>query len=58
MMTGMNKVLNIEDLRQIARRKLPPPLFQYIEGGADDESNVTGNTTAFGKVDLVPEFLM
>ncbi|MFT5138990.1 MAG: L-lactate dehydrogenase (cytochrome) [Rhodothermales bacterium] len=42
----------------MARRKLPPPLFQYIEGGADDESNVTGNTTAFGKVDLVPEFLM
>jgi L-lactate dehydrogenase (cytochrome) len=58
MMTSMKKVLNIEDLRQIARRKLPAPLLNYIEGGSDDESNVRGNTKAFNNVDLVPEYLV
>ncbi len=51
-MSGFKKALNVEDLRKIARRKLPAPLFNYIDGGADDESNVRGNTRAFGGADL------
>ena len=57
-MSSLDKVLNIEDLRKIARRKLPKPLFNYIDGGADDESNVRGNTRAFDSTRLVPEYLV
>ena len=57
-MSSLDKVFNIEDLRKIARRKLPKPLFNYIDGGADDESNVRGNTHAFDSTRLVPEYLV
>src|SRR5210317_2117241 len=57
-MSKLDKALNIEDLRKIARRKLPKPLFNYIDGGADDETNVCGNTHAFDAVKLVPEYLV
>ena len=57
-MSRLDRVFNIEDLRKIARRKLPSPLFNYIDGGSDDESNVHGNTRAYDKVRLVPEYLI
>ena len=57
-MSRIDKALNIEDLRKIARKKLPKPLFNYIDGGSDDESNVCGNTHAYDKVKLVPEYLV
>jgi L-lactate dehydrogenase (cytochrome) len=57
-MSRLDKVFNIEDLRKIARRKLPKPLFNYIDGGADDETNVLGNAQAFDSARLVPEYLV
>ena len=57
-MSRLDKVLNIEGLRKLARKKLPAPLFNYIDGGADDESNVHGNIQAFDTVKLVPEYLV
>lgn len=57
-MSRLDKALNIEDLRKIARAKLPAPLFNYIDGGSDDESNVRGNTHAYDTVNLVPEYLV
>jgi len=57
-MSRLDRVFNIEDLRTIARRKLPKPLFNYIDGGADDETNVLGNAKAFDSVRLVPEYLV
>ena len=57
-MSSLDKVFNIEDLRRIAEKKLPKPLFNYIDGGADDETNVRGNTRAFDAVRLVPEYLV
>jgi L-lactate dehydrogenase (cytochrome) len=57
-LSNLNKAYNINDLRKTARRKLPAPLFNYIDGGADDESNVHGNTQAFDAVKLVPEYLV
>jgi L-lactate dehydrogenase (cytochrome) len=57
-MPSLDKVLNIEDLRKIARRKLPAPLFNYIDGGSDDESNVLGNVDAFDSARLIPEYLI
>lgn len=57
-MSRLDKALNIEDLRKIARKKLPAPLFNYIDGGSDDESNVRGNSHAYDAVKLVPEYLV
>ena len=57
-MSRLDKVLNIEDLRKMARKKLPKPLFNYIDGGSDDESNVLGNARAYDAVKLVPEYLV
>jgi len=57
-MARLEKALNIEDLRKIARAKLPAPLFNYIDGGSDDESLVRGNTHAYDAVKLVPEYLV
>ncbi|NIM69596.1 MAG: alpha-hydroxy-acid oxidizing protein [Xanthomonadales bacterium] len=57
-MGKLDQALNIEDLRRLAARRLPAPLFNYIEGGADDESNVIGNTRAFERARLLPEYLV
>jgi L-lactate dehydrogenase (cytochrome) len=48
---------NIADFRELARRKLPFPVFHYIDGAADDELTKDRNTAAFGDVDLIPNVL-
>jgi len=45
------------DFRQLAKRRLPSPIFHYIDGGSDDEVTLARNTTAFDEVDLVPNVL-
>jgi len=57
-MSRLDKVFKVDDLREIARKKLPAPLFNYIDGGADDESNVLGNIHAFDSASLIPEYLI
>ena len=47
----------IEDFRRLAKRRLPAPIFHYIDGGSDDESTLRRNTAAFDDVDLVPRVL-
>ena len=48
---------NIADFRALARRRLPFPVFHYIDGAADDEATKARNTAAFDEVDLVPKVL-
>lgn len=48
---------NIADLRRLARRRLPAPMFHYIEGGADDEWTLHRNTAAFEDYELWPNYL-
>lgn len=48
---------NIDDLRDLAQRRLPWPVFDYIDGAADDEVTRTRNTAAFNDIDLVPNVL-
>ncbi len=48
---------NIADFRALARRRLPWPVFDYIDGAADDELTKARNTEAFSSCDLVPEVL-
>ena len=48
---------NIEDFRKLAKAHLPFPVFDYIDGAADDELTKARNTAAFAEVDLVPDVL-
>ena len=48
------RVLNIEDLRAAAKRRLPRVVFDYIDGGAEDESTLRANCRAFETVTLRP----
>ena len=48
---------NFHDFRAMAKRRLPSPIFDYIDGGADDELTYRRNTQAFESVDLVPRVL-
>ena len=48
---------NIADFRELAQRRLPYPVFHYIDGAADDETSKDRNTAAFADVDLVPDVL-
>lgn len=45
---------NISDLRRMARRRLPAPVFHYLDGGADDEWSLARNTAAFDSYELMP----
>ena len=51
---GPPKVVNIEDLRRLARRRLPKPVFDYLDGGAEDEITLRENTRAFQDISLRP----
>jgi len=46
--------MNIEDLRRAAKRRLPRVVFDYIDGGAEDEWTLRANCRAFETVTLRP----
>ena len=48
---------NVEDFKKLARKKLPSPIFHYIDGGSDDEVTLNRNTKSFDSCDLVPNVL-
>ena len=45
------------DFRKLAKKKLPSPIFHYIDGGSDDEVTLNRNTEAFNDCDLIPNVL-
>jgi len=50
----LSEVVNIADLRRMARRRLPPVVFDYIDGGAEDEITLRDNERAFVDVTFRP----
>ena len=48
---------NFQDLKDLARRRLPGPIYHYIDGAAEDETTYQRNTEAFQDVDLIPNVL-
>src|SRR5271154_4084149 len=54
----LDQAINIEDLHQIAKRKLPKIIFDYIEGGVEDERGLARNEAAFRKHRLLPRYLV
>ncbi len=53
----LRTAINVDDLRRIARRRLPRGVFDYIDGGSDDERSVTNNRAAFGRIEFKPNVL-
>lgn len=54
---GVSRCHNIADLRRLARRRLPAPVFHYMDGGADDELTLRRNMRAFDDYELWPSQL-
>ena len=54
---NLNQCHNFKDFRELARRRLPRPIFDYIDGAADDEITYKRNTESFNSVALVPNVL-
>jgi L-lactate dehydrogenase (cytochrome) len=49
--------VSVEDMRRIARRRLPRGVFDYIDGGAEDERTMARNVAAFGAYEFQPRVL-
>ena len=53
-MADLSGIVNIEDLRRAAKRRLPRAVFDYIDGGADAEVTLRENCQAFDRVTFRP----
>jgi L-lactate dehydrogenase (cytochrome) len=53
----LSHCFNYHDFRELARRRLPSPIFNYIDGAADDETTYRRNTASFEECDLLPSVL-
>lgn len=53
----LTRCKNIYDVRMLAKKRLPAPMFHYIDGGADDELTLGWNTSAFDRYELLPRYL-
>jgi isopentenyl diphosphate isomerase/L-lactate dehydrogenase-like FMN-dependent dehydrogenase len=54
----MTTSLNIEDLRRQAKRRLPKPIFDFMDGGAEDEVTLRANRDDFAKLTFNPRTLV
>ena len=52
-MAALDHALNIDDLRRLARSRLPRMMFDFVDGGAGDEATLRGNYSAFDACRLV-----
>ena len=53
---NLDCAINIDDLRRLAKRRLPRIAFDFIEGGLEDELGIARNESAFARFDLVPRY--
>lgn len=58
MIMKVSKAINVEDLRRIARRRLPRFVFDYVDGGAEDEVTLQGNRSSFERLRFRPHTLV
>ena len=57
MFGSINNCHNVKDFRNLAKKRLPSPIFHYIDGAADDEITYKRNTDAYEECDLIPNVL-
>ena len=53
----LQRAANVDDLRRMAKRRLPGGVFDYIDGGAEDEVTLAANSNAFRRLEWVPRVL-
>jgi L-lactate dehydrogenase (cytochrome) len=53
----LSRAADVGDLRRMARRRLPRGVFDYIDGGAEDERSLERNVSDFARLDLQPRVL-
>ena len=53
-----DKAINIEELRRLAKRRLPKIIFDFIEGGAEDERGLLRNQESFARHRFRPRYLV
>ena len=54
----VRRAINIDELRSLAERRLPRMVFEYLEGGAEDERTLRSNLEAFARWEFVPRTLI
>ena len=52
------RVVTVDDLRQRARKNLPKAIFEFIDGGANDELTLRANRSHFADIDFAPRTLV
>src|SRR5688572_12550241 len=57
-MADLSRAVSIEDLRGLAKRRLPRAIFDFFDGGAEDEVTLRENRAAFERVRLLPRVLV
>ena len=55
---NIDSSINLDDLRKLAKRRLPKVIYDFIEGGVDDEEGLTSNRAAFRSRPLVPRYMI
>ena len=55
---GLERAASIEDLRRLARRRIPRFAFDLVDGGAESERNLRRNVEAFEEVQLTPRYMV
>jgi L-lactate dehydrogenase (cytochrome) len=58
MRSRVERAYNVAELRKLAQKRLPAPMFHYIDGGADDEWTLNRNTSAFDVWEFQPRCLV
>src|SRR3989449_10995997 len=58
MSQDLQRAVSIEDLRRLAQRRLPRAIFDFFDGGAEDEVTLRENRAAFERVRLLPRVLV
>lgn len=56
-MSKLDNCFSIADLRRLAQQRIPAVIFDYIEGGAEDEQTLVWNRNAFSAYEFVPRVL-
>jgi (S)-mandelate dehydrogenase len=57
-MADLSRAFSIEDLRRMAKRRLPRAVFDFFDGGAEDEVTLRANRAAFERIRLLPKVLV
>ncbi|WP_375258781.1 alpha-hydroxy acid oxidase [Citreimonas sp.] len=55
---GLDRAASIDDLRALARRRIPRFAFDLVDGGAESERNMRRNVEAFKDIQLTPRYMV